>query len=163
MLASPNIEAKSQCLNLKKLIKIWLIIIKVGSWILCQKINKSRGTCIESFGSTITLCSTQHLTQVPNLTSKECCHVRVYVMIGTWDHVQSGKSQFPCSQWLRLHGLSSSDLGAHVNRLLRATSQMFTNEARAVTMRLWKPKIKCSKAIPMTPPKSYSVVTDPQV
>ena len=38
----------------------------------------------------------------------------------------------------------------------------FTHEPRAMLMKLWEPKKKCPRAIPMTPPKS-SVVTNPQV
>ena len=34
-----------------------------------------------------------------------------YLGHGTWDFVWSGKSQLPCSQWLRLDILTSSDLG----------------------------------------------------
>ena len=34
-----------------------------------------------------------------------------YLGLRTWDPVLSGKSQLPCSQELRLHGLTSSDLG----------------------------------------------------
>ena len=34
MLAGPNMEAKSQTFETQQTIKIWLIIIKVGSWLL---------------------------------------------------------------------------------------------------------------------------------
>jgi hypothetical protein len=40
--------------------------------------------------------------------------------LGTWDldFECGGKSQLPCSQGLRLDGLTSSDLGPHVKRPL---------------------------------------------
>ena len=34
-----------------------------------------------------------------------------YLELRAWDHVQSGKSQFPCSQRLRLRMDTASDLG----------------------------------------------------
>ena len=34
-----------------------------------------------------------------------------YLGVRTWEPAWSGRSQLPCSQWLRLHGLTSSDLG----------------------------------------------------
>ena len=44
-----------------------------------------------------------------------------------------------------------------------ATKDHFPHKPRAVTMELWEPKRKWLKAVPNTPPKSCSVVTDPQV
>jgi hypothetical protein len=38
-----------------------------------------------------------------------------------------------------------------------------THEPRAVTMKSWEPKRKVSKGRPNSPPKSWSVVTGPQV
>ena len=35
----------------------------------------------------------------------------LYAGIQIWNHVWSGKSQLSCAQWLRLHKLTSSDLG----------------------------------------------------
>ena len=56
--------------------------------------------------------SSQLSTQVSILTSKNCCcHVDIHVTLETWNSLWSGKSQLPCSQWPRLHGLTSSDLG----------------------------------------------------
>ena len=43
------------------------------------------------------------------------------------------------------------------------TKGHFTHEPRAVTMKLWEPKGKCLKGRPNTPPKSCTMVTDPQV
>ena len=37
------------------------------------------------------------------------------------------------------------------------------SQESAVTVKLWEPKRKVSKGRPNTPPKSCSVVTDPQV
>ena len=51
----------------------------------------------------------QSLIEQKDFASKKCCHVGVQVILET--KVWSGKSQFPCSQRLRLHILTSSDLG----------------------------------------------------
>jgi hypothetical protein len=59
----------------------------------------------------LAFCSTQLATQVPSPTSKKCCQVGIQVILGTWDLVWNAKSQLPCSQRLRLHGLTSSNLG----------------------------------------------------
>ena len=69
------------------------------SWALCWEL------CLA-------FCSTHLETQVPSLTSKKCCHVGIHVTVGNEDlgRVWNGKSQLPCSQRLRLHGLTSSDL-----------------------------------------------------
>ena len=40
-----------------------------------------------------------------------------YLELRTWEPVWHDKFQLPCSQQLRLHGLTSSDLGLHVNQL----------------------------------------------
>jgi hypothetical protein len=39
-----------------------------------------------------------------------------YLELRTLDPLKGSKSQLLFSQWLRLHGLTSSDLGARVNR-----------------------------------------------
>ena len=59
--------------------------------ISCQKKN-SRDLCWE-LG--LGLCSTQLSTQNSQaLTSKKCCHVDIHVILGTWDPMWHGKSNF---------------------------------------------------------------------
>ena len=70
---------------------------------------------------TLTTCPKPHLQKV--LPCRRPCHA---LGLRTWDHVSSGKSQTPCSQWLKLHGLTSSDLGTHVNLPLEAIFQKLT-------------------------------------
>jgi hypothetical protein len=60
----------------------------------------------------LALYSTQLSTQLPKLTSKKCCHGGIIHAINLdLGPVWSGKSQLPCSQRLRLHRLTSSNLG----------------------------------------------------
>ena len=71
----------------------------------------------------LAFCSTQLSAQVPSLTSINCCRVGIHgiLELRTWDPMWSGKSQLPCSQQLRLHGLTSNDLG------LRTWDPMWTS------------------------------------
>jgi hypothetical protein len=67
-----------------------------------------------SWALALAFCSTYFSTKVPSLIFKKCCHVSIHVILGTHEletPYESGKSQLPCSQRLRLHGLTSSDLG----------------------------------------------------
>jgi hypothetical protein len=67
-----------------------------------------------SWALALAFCSTYFSTKVPSLIFKKCCHVSIHVILGTHEletRYESGKSQLPCSQRLRLHGLTSSDLG----------------------------------------------------
>ena len=109
MLASPNMEKKYQLLNLKKPLKYGRLPLKSDLgyfmqkylWDLCWELN-------------LALYLIQLSPQVPSLTSKKCCHVGIHVILGTHDlrpPVWSGKSQLSSSQRLRLHRLTSSDLG----------------------------------------------------
>ena len=64
----------------------------------------------------LALCLIQYSTQVQNSTSplESVAMYGIHVTLETWNLkpcVWSGKSQLPCSQRLRLHGLTSSDLG----------------------------------------------------
>ena len=76
MVASPNMEAKSRLFEPRVTLRIWLIIIKVGSW-----------TCYEQYAwdscweLSVVFCLTRLWTQAPNLTpqkvlpSRHPCHV----------------------------------------------------------------------------------------
>ena len=61
-----------------------------------------------------------------------------------------------------VHSLSTCSMLWVVRTSKLPTKGHFTHEPRAVTMKLWEPKRKMSKGRPKTPPKSYSVVMDPQ-
>ena len=107
MLASPNMDlGKVPTFEpQEKHLNIFNYLMQKYSWDLCWEMG-------------LDFCLTQLSTQVPSLTSKNCCHVGIHVILGTWDPVWSGKSQLPCSKWLRLHGLTSSDLGLGVHFLI---------------------------------------------
>ena len=76
--SSPNMEAKSQLLSLKKTFKYGQLSLKSDldsfmhkySWDLCWELG-------------LAFCSTQLSTQVPSLISKKCCHMGIYVILGT--------------------------------------------------------------------------------
>ena len=87
--------------------KIWFTFIEVGLDYFHAKIS---GLMLEL---SMAFCLTQHSTQVPSLVSKECRHVAIHLYSGLWTRnpVWSDKSQLPCSQWSRMHGLASSDVG----------------------------------------------------
>ena len=112
---SPTYVSKSQhggkvpTFEPQETIKIKLIIIKLWSWLVNAKTH-SRDLCWE-LG--LAFCSTQLSTHVPSLTSQSVAvwGSMSYLGLKTWDPMWSGKSQFPCSQQLRLHGLTSRDLG----------------------------------------------------
>jgi hypothetical protein len=84
----------------------------------------------------------------------KCYHVDVHVILGTHDLVWSGMSQLPYSQWLRLHGLTLSVSG--YLRPLHTWAKIHDHEV----MRAQK---KVNKGCPKTPPKPWSVITDPHV
>ena len=63
-----------------------------GAWILLRV----------EFDSTLNTCPTPCL--------QKCCHVGIHVILETWNPMWSGESQFSCSQHIRLHELTSSDL-----------------------------------------------------
>ena len=74
------------------------------SWILiisCRKIARH----VWRVGSRFLLDPT--LNRSPTLVSRKCCLV---TSLSYFRPLWSGKSQRPCSQWMRLHGLTSSDL-----------------------------------------------------
>ena len=79
MLASPDMEAKSQILSFKEIIKMWSIIIKVGSWLLYAK----RITGLAHRGGLV-FCSIQLSAHIPSLISKKCCRSNIHVILGTW-------------------------------------------------------------------------------
>ena len=83
-------------------VKVWLIIIEVGSWIC-----KIFAGVVLTIGSSFLLGPTLDTSPKPHLQKVLLCRHPCY----TWDPVWSGKSQLPCSQRLRLHGLTSSVLG----------------------------------------------------
>ena len=80
MLASPNMEVKSQLLSLKTPtpLKKWLIIRSVVSWLFHAKYPKN---LYWELG--LVFRSIQLLTQVLSLTTKKCCHVGIHVILGT--------------------------------------------------------------------------------
>ena len=87
-------------------IKIWLIIIKVGSWLFYAEIFTGLALRVGSsslLDPTFNTSPEPHLQKV--LPCRHPCH--------TWDLGLGTrvKSQLPCSQRLRLHRLTSSDLG----------------------------------------------------
>ena len=98
MSASPNFEPRET-------IKIWLIIIKVGSQLFYAKIFAwlvLKVWCSFLFNMSPNT-SLKPRLQKKVLPCRHPCH--------SWDPVWSGKSQPSWSQWLRLHGLTSSDFG----------------------------------------------------
>ena len=68
------------------------IVLRVGSKVVFL-LNPTLNTSPEPHLQKVLLCG-------------HPCHLRK-----TWDPMQSGKSQLRCSQQLRLHRLTSSDLG----------------------------------------------------
>jgi hypothetical protein len=68
--------------------------MEMNSWDWCWELD-------------LAFCSTQLSTSVPSFT----CYACILVILGTQDLGSHVKSQLPCSQWLRLHILTSSDLG----------------------------------------------------
>ena len=83
--------------------------------------------------STIVVCSTQLSTQVPSLTSQKCDHAGIHVImrLRAWDLVWSGKSQRPCSQQLRLHEFTSSEIG------FRTWDPVWTNPWFETSLQVW--------------------------
>jgi len=110
MLASPNMEAKLSP-------DFWASTIPLNmfnyhsSQILFILYNKNRGTL--RWELSLAFCSTQVSTYVPSLTSKKWCHVGIHVVFRDWGLGTSSEvasPQLPCTQKLRLHGLTSGDL-----------------------------------------------------
>ena len=89
-------------------IKIWLIIMKVGSWLFYAWIF---AWLVSRVGSSFLLNPTLNTSHKPHLHKVLPCRHPCH----TWDSwcgtVWSGKSHLPGSQGLRLHGLTSSGLG----------------------------------------------------
>jgi hypothetical protein len=83
-----------------------LVIIKGGSWLFCAKIIT---ILVLRVGSSFLLIPTLNTSPEPYLQKVlPCRHPCHTCDLGP---VWSGKSQLPCSQRLRLHRLTSSDLG----------------------------------------------------
>ena len=125
MLASSNMEAKSQLLNLKAFIKIWLVILKSNLNYLMQNYSWDLSWVMD-----LAPYLTQLSTQVLSLTSKKI--LPSYLKLKTWNPVWSGKSQRPCSQRLRLHQINLQmtwDLGleTRVNQPLEALDLISIN------------------------------------
>ena len=124
MPTSPNMEAKSQVLSLKKSLKQGLISVKVSFWLLhAKKISGlcelglalcsthcnteyhdqcyGQRACIHAgiyiralFLLFLLLCSTQHSTQIAHLTSKKLCHVGNHAILKTWDPCEVVRPNF---------------------------------------------------------------------
>ena len=108
---SPSHVSKFQCggilstFELQETIKIWLIIIKVGSWLFNAKVCMG---LVLRVGSSKKLDPTFNTSHEPHLQKVLSCGHPCH----TWDSVWCRKFQLPCShQQLRLHRLTSSDLG----------------------------------------------------
>jgi hypothetical protein len=102
-LASPEMEAKSQLLSLHKSVKYDLYSLKLNM-ITSSKIFLR---LLSRVGSRILLDPTLKISPKPHLQKVSSCKHPCH----TWDLVWSSKSHMSCSQWLRLHKLTSSDLG----------------------------------------------------
>jgi hypothetical protein len=105
MLASPYMEVNSQLLGLEKPSKYGLYSLKSDLDYFMHKYLRD----MLRFGSSFMLGPTLNTSPMPHL--QKVFHVSTRVILGTWDYVWSGRSQLPYSQWLRLHGLTSNDLG----------------------------------------------------
>ena len=92
-------ETKSQLLSFK----IWLIIITIEIWFFYANVFAG---LVSRVGSSFSLDPTLNTSPKPHLGKVWPCRHPHH----THDPVWSGKSQLPCSQWLKLHGLTSSDL-----------------------------------------------------
>ena len=111
---SPTHDSKSQhggevpTSKPQETMKIWLIIIKVGYWLIYEKYLRDLHWKV---GLIFLLDPTLNPSPKPwpqkMLPCWQPCHIGGF---RTWDPVWSGKSQLPSSQLLRLHGLTSSDL-----------------------------------------------------
>ena len=84
-------------------IKVWDLWAFVMYWLLYAKIL---WLVLRLVRSNFLLGPTLSTSLEPHL--KECCHVDIHVIRGTEDlgPVWRGKSQLPCSQWLRFHRLT---------------------------------------------------------
>jgi hypothetical protein len=88
----PSHVSKSQLLRLKKSSKYGKLSLKSDLGYFMQEYIQD--LC---WDLGLVFCSTQTSTQVPHLTSKKCCHVGIYVILGTQDLRLSVKWQGPTS------------------------------------------------------------------
>lgn len=105
---NPNIDAKCQLWSLEKLLKIWFIVFKVRCWLFYAKTFAQFVLRVGSYfltGSTLNTSPSPHLQNV-----LPCKHLFHTLSVRTWGPVWNGKSRFSCSQWLGLHGLTSSEM-----------------------------------------------------
>ena len=90
----------------QQIIKVWFTSIKIRSWLFHAK--KLSGLVLR-VGSTFLLGPTLNIHPEPLLQKvlpcRHPCHT--WALGPMW----SDKSQIPCSQWLSLHGLTSSKVG----------------------------------------------------
>ena len=93
-----------------KAIKVWLIVIEVGSLFY----EKNEWNLSWEFGVSFAQPNSQPIL---NLTFKKRCHLNIHVILGTKNLrlVWSGKSQLPCSQRLTNAWIDLKWLGTHVN------------------------------------------------
>ena len=106
MLPSPNMEAKSQLLNLNQ---HGLYLLKLNLEYFMQNKNL-HDLCLHDLG--LAFRSTQLSTQVPSLTSKNCCDVDIHVIVGIPYEVLS--PNFHALNGWDWTGWPSNDLGLRV-------------------------------------------------
>ena len=103
-------------------------------WILIVLCKNSRKTCVESWVQFF--CSTLLSTQVQSPTSKS---VATWVPMSYWGlglgvPCEVVSPNFSYSQWLRLHGLTSSDLGPRVKQPLLKPPQGLHTSMRSFAL-----------------------------
>ena len=119
-----------------------VIVIKCGSWLFYAK---NCGICVESRVSLFAQSNYQHKSQASPPKSVAMEASMSYLGFWTWDPTCSGKSQLPCSQRLRLHRLTSSDLDQgsflHLSQAKRKAYKVLNQSCTLKGKRKWK---KCS-------------------
>ena len=100
----PRHGGKVPIFQSQETIEVWLIFIRAGCWLFDA--GKFTGF-VSRVGSSFMLDPTLNTSPEPHIQKVSSCGHSCH----TWDPVWSGQSQLPCSQQLRLHGLTSSDLG----------------------------------------------------